>query len=321
MKAEAISDDFGPIVLTNHEVQIHAPYTVSNDSLSSADNCYKQQSLQHGVPDLGEVKMMCRLLRCRKIICVLYGLILLHGCVDSGNGLSLPLIPDGSPGGIWLGTDSNGDAIFALITEDGRFHFLDITTRFQGFGILNVSDSKEVTAGYQLVPALGFTFADGSLVSDCDATGTLDERKTLNMTIICTTSQGSQESVTVDFFYDAHYDVDSDLATFSGDWTFTGNPGFDIVSVDANGIMTGQDGNGTNCVYSGQVSIIDPDFNAYNIEWGYANCTGEASVLNGVTFNGIGAINNIVSPNELIFGGTGTVQGTLISWILTYEKI
>ena len=137
----------------------------------------------------------------------------------------------------------------------------------------------------------------------------------------CTTSQGSNDVTTVDFVFDSHYEIDSDLATFSGNWTFAGNPGFDVVSIDAEGVISGQDGNGTNCVYSGQVAIIDPELNAYDVEWSYWNCTGDASVLNGVTFNGIGVINTTVNPNELIFGGTGTVQGILTSWILTYEKM
>ena len=192
---------------------------------------------------------------------------LFYACVDGGNDLSPPQIPDGSPGGIWLGTDSNGDAIFGVTTENGRFHFLDITTSFQGFGVLNVNDSKDVTASHQLLPALGFTFTDGSVVSECEANGTLNERKALNLTMFCTISQGSNDVTTVDYVFDSRYEIDSDLATFAGNWTIAGNPGFDVVSIDADGVISGQDGNGTNRVYSGQVAIIDPELNAYDVEW------------------------------------------------------
>ncbi len=257
----------------------------------------------------------------QKVIVSLYIFTLLSACVDGNSGLPPPPIPEGSPGGIWTGTDSNGDSIFAVITEDGQFRFLDITTKFQGFGILNVSDEKEISASYQSVPAFGLTFADGSLISDCDASGMLVERKTLSVTITCATDLGSIDTSTVDLSFDGRYEHDSDLATFAGNWTFSGNPGFDVMSVAADGLISGQDGNGTNCVYGGQVAIIDPEFNVYDVAWGYSNCTGAAAVLNGVTFGGIASINRSTHPDELIFGGTGIVEGVLVSWILTYQKM
>jgi len=228
--------------------------------------------------------------------------------------------PTQSPGGIWFGSDSEGDQILALITESGRFHFLELTTGNQGSGTINVSNGNQISTNFRFVPAVGNLFADGSPYSDCSASGTIVERSTLNGTIVCTTSMGSQSSVTVNLAYDARYELGSDLATFAGEWTDSSNPGIDVVNIDSVGAITGQDESGTGCVYSGQVSIIDSTYNAYDVEWTYSSCSGQFAILNGITFSGIGAIDNTVSPIEFTVGATAIIQGDEVSLILTYER-
>ncbi len=89
-----------------------------------------------------------------------------------------PPVVNESPGGIWLGIDSDGGQIVAFVTETGRFHFFDDFGN-QGSRILSVSNGNDVTANFQLVTFLGFTFPDGTTLADCTLSGTVTERQTL----------------------------------------------------------------------------------------------------------------------------------------------
>ena len=224
-----------------------------------------------------------------------------------------------SAGGIWFGTDSEGDQLVALITETGQFHLLD-EFGFQGSGVLSVSSANEVSADFQTLPPVGVQFADGSPFADCSISGAIVERSALNGTVACTTNGGSESSVTVNLSYQAIYELDSSLAMITGTWTDSSDPGSDVVNVDATGLITGQDGGASGCIYSGQVTLIDPNYNVYDIEWTYSSCNGD-SELDGATFSGLGAIDNTISPTEFVLGATGESGfGNPVSLVLFYEQ-
>lgn len=224
-----------------------------------------------------------------------------------------------SVGGIWFGTDSEGDQLVALVAETGRFHLLD-EFGFQGSGVLSVSSASEVSAEFQTVTPVGVYFADGSSFADCSISGTIVERSALDGTVTCTTSQGSESSVTVNLGYQAIYELDSSLAIISGTWTDSSDPGTDVVNVDATGLITGQDGGASGCVYSGQVTLIDPNYNIYDLEWTYSSCNGD-SEFDGATFSGLGAIDNTISPVEFVLGATGESGfGNPASLVLFFDR-
>ena len=62
------------------------------------------------------------------------------------------------------------EQIRAVITETGRFHFLD-EFDFQGSGIVSVSVANEIDTSFRFVPPVGSAFADGSVFADCSASG------------------------------------------------------------------------------------------------------------------------------------------------------
>ena len=224
-----------------------------------------------------------------------------------------------SVGGIWFGSNSEGDQIVALITETGRFHMLD-QDGFQGSGILSVTSANELSADFQTVPPIGVRFADNSGFADCSISGSFAERSTLDASVACTTSIGTESSVTINIDYQAIYELGSSLDMVTGTWTDSSDPGADVVNVDATGMITGQDGGASGCVYSGQVTLIDPNYNAYKIEWTYASCNGD-SELDGAAFSGLGAIDNTVSPTEFVLAGTGESGfGNPVSLVLFYEQ-
>jgi hypothetical protein len=120
--------------------------------------------------------------------------------------------------------------------------------------------------------------------------------------------------------YQAIYQLGSSLDMLTGTWTDSSDPGADVVNVDATGMITGQDGGASGCVYSGQVTLIDPNYNVYDIEWTYSSCNGD-SELDGATFSGLGAIDNTVSPTEFVLAATGESGfGNPVSLVLFYEQ-
>ena len=239
-------------------------------------------------------------------------------CGGGGGGpvFNPPPVTNASPGGIWPGIDSDGDLVLALVTETGRFHFLDEFGN-QGSGILSVSNGNDVAGNFQFVTEFGFTFSDGTTLADCTLSGTVTERQTMTVTANCTTTAGLQDQITVALDYDPLYERDSSLATIAGLY----DDGFGIVTdIASDGTIFEQDAV-SGCVTNGQVSVIDSAFNAYDFQFELSNCTGQFAILNGTSFVGIGTLDNTVPPELLIVAATGDVAGTLVSLIIVTERL
>lgn len=110
--------------------------------------------------------------------------------------------------------------------------------------------------------------------------------------------------------YNALYDRDSSLATIAGNFR---EPNGTVVSVDASGNIFSQDAT-TGCVVNGKASIIDSRYNAYDIQYTFSSCIGELTVLNGVTFTGLGTLDNTAVPEQAVIAVT--YQGTTTRFAL-----
>lgn len=218
-------------------------------------------------------------------------------------------------GGAWVGSDSNGLEILALVTEDGRVHWVAPTTGEQGFGTGSVN-GNDVTFDYTFVAPLGFTLDDGSTSATCTATGTIQERQSLAVTTNCTTNTGGTFSNSAALVYDTVYDRDSSLAVISGNYDDFGL----VISVDANGVIFEQDPF-TGCVTNGQVSIINSQFNAYDVSITFSSCLGNLALLNGATFTGLAILDNTASPEQVIIALTGAAGGVTISNVSILPRI
>ena len=237
---------------------------------------------------------------------------------DGGDGANpLPPSANVSPGGIWAGIKSGGEAVVVVVTETGRFHLF---TGFgnQGAGVLSVSNGNDVSANFQLVTSLfGASFPDGTTLSDCTLSGTVRERKTMSVTGDCTTTAGLQFPITgTPLEYISIYERASSLAIIAGMYEHGGS----VIDIAADGMIFAQDGF-TNCVINGQVNIIDSAFNAYDFQYGYSSCTGPDADLNGATFVGIGYLSDPFSPLELVVPLTGEVDGVLLSWFMAGKRL
>jgi hypothetical protein len=252
-----------------------------------------------------------------RLIAVL-GTLILTACSSGGGDAAPPAPPpvNQSVGGIWQGVDNSGNDIVALVTEDGEFRFLDMTNEAQGFGTATVANGNAVTLSYTFVAPLGFTLDDGSTSATCTGSGTVQERQALSVSVNCTTALNNAYTASAALTYNATYDRDSSLATIAGLYDDLGN----VLSIDSNGVLFEQDAN-DGCVFNGQVSVVDPAWNAYRFTFTVSNCTGQYAPMNGSSWTGIATLELEGNTNTLIAGFSGTVQGVTYSIIAALPEI
>ena len=252
----------------------------------------------------------------RRLIFIL-GSFTLTACSGGGGDAapSSPPVVNQSIGGIWTGTDNSGNSIVALATETGEFHFLDLTNDAQGFGTGSVANGNTVALTYTIVPALNDTLPDGSTSGACTGTGTVQQRQSLSVGISCTTSASSWTG-SATLTYDATYDRDSSLALVGGNYEDFG----DVLTINSNGVLFEQSAT-SGCVLNGQLSIINPSWNAYDVAFTVSNCQGTQSVLNGSAWDGIAALELEGGSETLIAAFTGTVQGKTFSIVAAFPEI
>jgi len=248
---------------------------------------------------------------------LMFLMLAVSGCGggSGGAGPSPPPVTNASPGGIWSGPDSSGRDVIALITETGRFHFINEDLS-QGSGVLSVTGGNQINGTFQLVTQLGYTFVDGTTSANCSFTGSVVERQTITGSVNCTTTAGLQTQVTATLAYEALYDRDSSLAMVSGNYQAVQ----EVLNIAADGTVFSQNA-GTACVVNGQVTIINAAYNAYDVSFTYSNCLGQEAILNGSTFTGLALLDNTTLPEEIGIAVTGDVVGVHVSLVLILERV
>jgi hypothetical protein len=243
--------------------------------------------------------------------CAFLLIAVVAGCGGSEPGTLVPAAT--SPGGIWQGTDSGtGLQVSGIIDEQGDFHF--IRSDLAQFAGKASSTNDSVTASFEGYAQRGQTFEDGSTHGSGTLTGVLAPRSTLKVNYTFTTDLGAATNGTLDLSYNSLYDVDSSLAAIAGNYTDPASG--DTVTVTATGVVSSQDPI-TSCVLNGQISLIDMRYNAYDVTYSYASCTGQSAALNGVQFNGLATLNNGQNPIQLVVAVTATSGTTKLALVLT----
>lgn len=260
-----------------------------------------------------------------KTIWGLFAVLVLAGCGGGSSETSTPTPtpppPDLSPGGIWEGTQTSGGTsigLLGLITETGEFHFIR-EDGVQAIGALGVS-ANTASGTFEAAAPFGFRFEDGSVNGGGNISFTIAERQTLTGTFTFTTAGGTTTNGTISFAYNPLYERDASLTTIAGTYTNSDAPGSDALTIGSNGGLFYQDGSGTNCTANGAVSVINSAFNAYRVSFQYAGCSGDFAILNGAAFAGIGTLDNTASPETIVAGVTGTVQGARLALIYSYQR-
>lgn len=252
--------------------------------------------------------------------------ILLSGCDSTSDFTGItattpvapgpgPGVPDQALGGIWTGIDNIGNFIVVFSTDDGRFRLLVEDTAEQGVGTAS-ANGDVLTVEYTFVARFGLMLFDGSSSATCSGSGTILERQTLSVSVDCTTAGGQNFSTIADLTYESLNDVDSDLALIAGVYT---DENAVVTSIAGDGVLFAQDPV-FGCVENGQVNVIDPAYDLYDVTITYSNCIAPFDAFNGTTLTGFALLYTTVVPESAGFVLSGRVNGVTITTDYTLER-
>lgn len=189
--------------------------------------------------------------RARTLCAALLLSTLLAGC-GGGGGSSTPAATADATG-VWEGTlTQNGVGTYSVtgLITGGQMRFISVDGNALYEGTVSVSGSTltATTTNYVI---------DGGIFSTSTLTGTVVTASTISGTF--TSSDGGSGSFSLS--YDPITTRGSSLATLTANWFVTDGAYSMSIPIDATGAINGTDSDG--CVYTGQVSIIDPAANSY----------------------------------------------------------
>lgn len=209
-------------------------------------------------------------------------LVITTGCGGGGGGIAtgpIEITPPEQvdPGGIWIGTVESpdlGNAV-GISTSAGELRFVDER---------NVSFAAQVQQiGYDfadpnasLFAAPGSVFSNGSTVVHGPVQAAIYEQEAIGMDVLADADEG--------LIFQARYSTihrrNSSLTRVSDTWRDESD---NTYTIDANGYIFGQNARG--CVYDGQISLIDTDYNVYRVEMNTSSCEEHDG-----SFSGLGAL-------------------------------
>jgi len=211
-------------------------------------------------------------------------------------GVTVPEYPptaDPIIGGIWFGynfTDQVGDSreFIGIATEDGTFRYLELPTKVQFAGTVTFNGEIAEGSGVALA-APGATWGDASMVSALDISGFVVERESIEGDW----SLFSGETGNYWLLFDSLYFKDSSLDLTAGVWSIVDDTGADIgtLTIGADGSLNGQ--NIAGCLYSGNLAIIDMQYDVYDVSVTISNCAESDGV-----YTGFGALGDDLEIND-----------------------
>jgi len=204
---------------------------------------------------------------------------------------------EASAGGLWQGTSSLGFGVVGLVSESGRFHFIQ-DDGVQLVGTITTSQD-ELSANFVGYVPFREKLGDGSTTGVGSLSGNLVERSSISADISFTTSRGAESESTIALSYNPVYERDSSPAAVAGNYLDTERNV--VINVNADGELFSQDPR-SHCITNGTVSVIDPAFNLYRVEYEFSNCKGHEDILNGTVAEGLAALDDTQSPETLILG-------------------
>lgn len=217
---------------------------------------------------------------------LLSSVLLLVACGGGNDGGGGPA-PNAAVGGLWAGaTTISGEssALVGIVTEDGRGYFVSEMPDVVYWGTAT-SSGNQVTLALNGAGLLGWRFPDESASGTGSVSGTIKARATISGDWSFTTAGGARTTGTVSLDYLPDYADDSSLAVIAGNYTDTFWLMGGVFNIASNGELFYQDPI-DGCVINGKFAIIDPAWNAYDIEYSYSNCPA-FPFFNDVTFRGL----------------------------------
>lgn len=192
------------------------------------------------------------------------GLVVIVGltsCGGGGDGGGDESSASVSANGFWEGS----------FTEDGEGTFHVEGLLYNG-RIIAVSESAGVVydgsytlSGNNLSGNLTVYRISGSVIGTATISGTVTEKSSISASF--STSVGSKGTISLSF--NSLYNRDSSLSLIAGFWDSTIGAALTIV-IENDGTFFGQDSDG--CVLSGEISILDAEYNLYDVNLSVASC-------------------------------------------------
>lgn len=187
---------------------------------------------------------------------------------------------------------------FVCVVEDS---IGDIVASAQG--TLQITNGNQVSGSGTLYAAPGTVLGNGSTITALTVSaGTVTEGTALNFAL-----DAGGGTASVSMLFDNDYNRGSALATIEAVYqTFDIYGDTSSFIIDASGVISGNSTSG--CVLSGQVTIIDSAFNAYDVALGLANCGG----LDGM-YNGLGITQDDLGTDDQFAFVVFTAQNAIIA--------
>ena len=265
------------------------------------------------------------------VICAFF-LSCLTACGNGGGQGSSKQVGLQSPGGLWSSLDSNGASVALWIAEDGTL-LAQLSPDGQPFpsmgtGIATVTQADVLSGSFELGQASippAIPAGDGLA---CSVAGTLRQRQSMSVDIICADSNGTiyDESLTMSY-QDQVYERASSLAALAGNYSpsFTNDPSTNFMSIASDGTITGMRNNGlVQCIITGTATIIDPDYTLIRTSWTLSGCTGTfGAVFEGAQLSGFSTeiFGPAGTPGSYLVMLAGSIQNGLYTISMSYNPV
>ena len=216
------------------------------------------------------------------------------------SGLQLPPPPLPPPpanqalGGLWYGTLTNDmnvvtEEYFAITADDGRVRLISVDSAVQFHGAVSVTGSN-LSGTVRAFADEAVNWLDMNHVVDSTIAAEISQRDSFNGTW----ANASTEAGTFEFFYDALHEKDADTNLLEAVWTGyddLGNPNVTF-TIDKSGSFSGQNEQG--CTSNGQLIVIDPAYNLYEVQSEIANCAFAGS------YSGLAFLGDVLAVNDAL---------------------
>jgi hypothetical protein len=221
--------------------------------------------------------------------------VVLSACGGGGGGGSSDSSPEPttkSISGIWIGSFTSNIfhstyGLIGIVTESGVARFAATSSLTQYSTVLKVSGNKFTST------ATGY-FPSGSYAGMGDIAGTFTPKGIINGTYSSTIDTG-----TFSLAYSSLYERPSSLSAIAGTWTNYSSGYYETITIDSSGNITRPPISG--CTTSGSISIIDSNYNAYNITLNVNNCGSQ----NGL-YSGLAVLTDTETNNDTLFASAST---------------
>jgi hypothetical protein len=170
------------------------------------------------------------------------------------------------PEGIWTGVDSvSNQPMVGIVEASGVFDFIrNDGVQFVGQAVVSGTSITANDEGFAQIG--GATFANNATYGTGSFSGTVATGTSITVSTTFTPLGGTMTTGTWSLTFDTLYDSGSSFAMIGGTYknASSGPNANASVTVSSSGVLYGQ-GATSGCVLNGQVSLVNPTYDAYHV--------------------------------------------------------